>query len=417
MQGQPGRRREPFFDEAAYRKYLRQLVASRRRIVYAVDFNVAGTHLAAGNSGGQLNIFDLKTAADMFSDFPVSDGNNPSRKRADSFDSSDRKCEDISPPPLHDRVDRQAGPTLSVHAGKGPIYSLFTNRALLFCGADHGILVYRWDDLIDDSPRVSARYSTSVTEGMSSESAETNAITGMAGGSHVYAATGLGSVDCFDATTFRYEGRFKGGGVGGYLHSIAMCGAQEDNSFITGGDDGIVRLYDQRAGMEPQRLFDMRKLSGAKKRAWVGCVATDTDGGFAVCGDGNRNLTSVHISSGCVLGSSRLDYVPNSLVYRNGELYCGGADTIGQAFSEEKPGNSLYRYDLECSEVGTSPVSSSGVYALSCQPETKSMAASGYSTRHRWYDAAELIDVYVEPPIQSFTMFASECMTVVPSES
>jgi WD40 repeat protein len=404
MSGHSVRRVHPFFDEAAYRRYLRQLVMSRRRIVYAVEFDGTGTHLAAGNSAGHLNIFDLKAAAAMYSGFPV----------VEHYAHHDAAPDDL---PSLDRLDR---PKMSLPTEKGPIYSLFTNDDLLYCGADTGILVYRWDDLVDDSPRVSPRYTWVVSGaggGMHGESVETNAITGRSHGAHVYAATGLGSVDCFDAATFRFEDRFKGGGVGAYLHCIAMRGVHDDDTFVTGGDDGAVRVYDRRAGKEPQRQFDMRKLTGARQRAWVGCVATDTDGGFVVCGDGNRNLTSVHLSSGCVLGSTSLDYVPNALVYRDGELYCGGADKIEQVVPDEHTCNILHRYDIECNQVGTSPVSSSGVYALASHPQSKSMAASGYSTRHRWHDAAELIDVYVAPPVQSFTMFASECMRISPGET
>jgi hypothetical protein len=98
---------------------------SRRRIVYSVEFDGTDTHLAAGNSAGHLNIFDLKAAAAMYSDLPV----------VEHFAHHDAAPIDL---PSVDRLDR---PKMSLQTGKGPIYSLSMNDDLLYCGADTGILV------------------------------------------------------------------------------------------------------------------------------------------------------------------------------------------------------------------------------------------------------------------------------------
>jgi hypothetical protein len=162
-------------------------------------------------------------------------------------------------------------------------------------------------------------------------------------------------------------------------------------------------------GPDPVKIFDLRKLTARRQRGWVGCVASDTDGSFIVCGAGNRTLTTIHLASGSVLGTAALEYVPNALAYSEGEVYCGGADKIEQHRSQDgEGGHRLYRYDLECAQTAVSQVSASGVYALATHPTTKSMAAGGYSTPHRWHDAAEVVDLYIKPPVRSFSMAASE---------
>lgn len=384
----------PFFNELKYSEYLRRLVMSRRRTVYALEFNADATHLASGNSAGHLNIFDLQAAAGEFS------------STSNEFVHSREKGVGVD-------ISRSPSPSLSIHTDAGPMYSLFSDCNLLFCGADSAIMVYRWEHLLDDSEKCAPVYKTSVhakaSHGVVDEPIETNAITGMRMGSHVYAATGNGTVECFSSDKLRFEERFQGAGPRAYFHCIAMCGTQEQNTFITGADDGVVRLYDRRCGLFPQRDFDLQRLVPSATRAWVGCIATDVDGGFMICGNGNRKLTSIHLGSGSVLGSTDLDFVPNALVYRGAEVYCGGADRLPG--SRQGTGDSehmLYRYSLECTEVGTSPVSASGVYAVASHMSSKCMAAAGYSTRHRWHDAAELIDMYVHPPARSFYMAASE---------
>jgi WD40 repeat protein len=379
----------PFFDEVKYQEYLRTLVMSRRRIVFSVQFDSTASHLAAGNSAGHLNVFDLKAAARDFSAYPA----------------------------VGDQLiaaSRLAAPSLSVDTQSGSIYSIFSDNDVMYCGTDRGILVYRWSDLLDDSAHCAPVYRTTVqvtgSGAVSDEPIETNAITGMRKGRFVYAATGHGSVDCFTADTLRFHQRYRGGGPGAYLHCISMRGECDENAFVTGGDDGIVRAYDARAGLDPVRMLDLSKVTSVQHRGWVSCIASDMDGSFIVCGAGNRRLTSIHLASGSVLGTTSLDYVPNAIVYRDGELYCGGADKLEQQDPSFFPENShvLYRYDLECIKTGVSPVSSSGVYALAADPLNNSMAAGGYSTRHLWHDAAELIDVYIKPPVRSFSMAASE---------
>jgi WD40 repeat protein len=378
-----------FFDEVKYQAYLRTLVMSRRRIVFSLQFDRTASHLAAGNSAGHLNVFDLKAAARDFSAYPAL---------------GDQR---IAAP-------RLSAPSLSVDTQSGSIYSIFSDNGLLYCGTDTGILVYRWSDLLDDSAQCAPVYRTTVqvmgSGAVSDEPIETNAITGMRESRFVYAATGHGSVDCFTADTLRFHQRYRGGGPGAYLHCISMRGECDENSFVTGGDDGVVRAYDARAGLDPVKMLDLRNVSSVRQRGWVSCIASDVDGSFIVCGAGNRSLTSIHLASGSVLGTTSLEYVPNAVVYRDGELYCGGANKLEQhdpnLFPEK--GHVLYRYDLECFQTGVCPVSSSGVYALALDPLSNSMAAGGYSTRHQWHDAAELIDVYIKPPVRSFSMAASE---------
>lgn len=392
-----------FFSENKYREYLRTLVRSRRRTVYAVEFDKHAHLLAAGNSAGYLNIFDLHAAAKAFSSTSLA------RK-------SDTVVGDVA-----DVKSRLSSPSLSIDTQAGPIYSLFSNRELLFCGADSAILVYKWEHLSGAKDKSTPIYQTTVhasaSHGAVEEPIETNAITGNPSGSFVFAATGSGTVESFTSDRLGFAERFKGGGPHSYLHCIAMRGAEEANAFLTGSDDGLVRFFDRRSGLHPQRVYDLHRLVPARNRAWVACIASDTDGTFATCGSGNRTLVTLHLSSGAILESANLDYVPNALIYQDGDLYCGGADSLSDSSSSHGENQHfLYRYNLECSEVGVSPVSSSGVYALTSHKPSRCIAAAGYSTRHRWHDAAELIDIYEHPPARSFSMAASELALITANQ-
>lgn len=393
-------RRGAFFDEANYREYLRSMVSSRRRIVYAIEFSSTASHLVAGNSAGQINCFDIHCS----SRDPHFFASSPNRK--DTQQQKVRACSDH----------------VSTHFLDGTVYALYTDSRsnVLFCGTDGGIVGYKWEDLLDAGDHVETSkpifsYPVQLKPAVALASSrdgriEVNAIAGSQG-SRIFAGTGIGTVECFTSDTLSYLKRFHGGGADGYAHCVAMLGDVGDTCFVTGGDDGRLRLYDERAGGMPQRVFDLLRMNSARQRAWVGCVASDSDGQFIVTGDANRNLTSIHVGTGAVLDSTELDFVPNSLVYRAGEIYCGGSDIVESSKPSESSSSEeaslLRRYSLSCEEISSASVSAGGVYALAQHPASGCMAAGGYSTRHQWHDTAELIDVYLNPPIRSFTMAAA----------
>lgn len=354
--------------------------------MYAAAFNSTASHLAVGTSAGHINIFDLEACA--------------------------RKHSCLSSPDAsQDASTQRRDPSRVLNVESGAVYGLYSDNGLLVCATDCGLVGYKWDRLLcDGTIELYPAYRQAVQARGGSrlvvdDPIEVNAIAGSEGGSDIFAATGQGAVERYSSNSLSFIERFHGDGPGAYLHCITMRGDRERDSFVSGGDDGVLRLYDQRAGSNPQRLFCTRKLTGAKQHAWIGCVAADTDGSFIVCGDGNRHLTSIHVASGAVLGSQKLDFVPNTLVHRAGEFYCGGGDDVKRA--NDKCGN-LYRFNLECESVGTAEVSASGVYALSSSKNSGYMAAAGYSRRGRWHDGAQLIDVYVKPPVRSFHVTASD---------
>lgn len=374
----------PFFDEEEYSKCLLSLVTSRRRIVYATAFNSAGTHVAAGNSDGQVNIFDWRGVAQSLNSFPSLGGHSPARSKSGDA-------------------------LLQIQLGDGAVYSLYTHGERLFCGTVKGITSHNWENLLrpeikEHKYECRTAIHPSKTP-LSDSNVEVNALTGSHAGNSMFAATGLGTVASFTADRLCFGDTFNGGGPGAYCHCITMLGSQEANSFVTGGEDGYLRIYDRRAGSKPQRHFRLRALTGSSQDAWVGCVASDPDGRFIVCGDGNKNLTSIHVASGSMLGTTKLEYVPNAMVYEGGEVYCGGGD---QLLREDGQSGKLYRYGLDCVEAGTANSSASGVYALAVHPSSGCMTAAGYSARGRSHDADELVDVYINPPIRSFHMRAPD---------
>lgn len=132
---------------------------------------------------------------------------------------------------------------------------------------------------------------------------------------------------------------------------------------------------------------------------WIASVVTDADGSFAMVGDGSGKLISFHVASGSLLGTADLAMVPSALQTIGTEVYCGAVD---KSPSAEKM---LYRFDMQCNPVGTAQTSAAGTYAIAMHEQTSVTATGGYSftqSGHCGFD--EIVDVYLKPPLRSFSM-------------
>ncbi len=133
--------------------------------------------------------------------------------------------------------------------------------------------------------------------------------------------------------------------------------------------------------------------------SWIGSVITDDDGVFAMIGTGSGQLFSLHISSRAVAHSAQLDVVPVSLEMMDDHVYCGGVD------KRKANASSLYMFNMQCEPVSGVHSSKPGIYSIAVHSKAQVAATAGYSlTPCGLYAAPDVLDVYLSPPLHSFSM-------------
>lgn len=179
-------------------------------IVYAAEFNGDASFLAAGDSAGKLALFDILKSAAVNSAVSLS---------TDSASSSQ---------------SRPASPCLSFQTDTGSIYALHSEKDLLACGVDNGLLFTSWSDIRDGKSRFQALQIDSpyLRNGHPNTAYEVNAIAGMSGGDRLFVAAGDGNAYSFSVDTLQQTQTFLGSGPRAYLHSIAMQGTRQQNVFL-----------------------------------------------------------------------------------------------------------------------------------------------------------------------------------------
>ena len=110
----------------------------------------------------------------------------------------------------------------------------------------------------------------------------------------VYSAAGDGNGYAWDAATLQLKRTLAG--HSDYLHCVGCYG---DHSVVTGGEDGQVLLWDARGGQAEQLLQE--RAGGAApppgKKAWIGALDVDQEGGWVAAGGGGNSLWLWHIAS------------------------------------------------------------------------------------------------------------------------
>lgn len=160
-----------------------------------------------------------------------------------------------------------------------------------------------------------------------------------------------------------------------------------------GADDGCVRLYDARAGPDHQTKFKVGKKGN------VSCIVTNDDGVMAMVGTGAKRLSTVHVSSGSVASFANLDSVPATLKKAGDRVYCGSVD-VGK---KDKDCGALRMFDIQCKEERSVQSSNQGVYSIAWRNQTA--ATCGYALSHcGHYSRPSCVDVYLSPPLHSFSM-------------
>lgn len=150
-----------------------------------------------------------------------------------------------------------------------------------------------------------------------------------------------------------------------------------------GCDDGYVRQYDVRAGRRPVRHIRIGSSP-------ITALTVDTEGKFAMAGNFDFELASLHLSSASIMISTAVPFRPRALAFTNGTFYAGGSDRI------DDPSRCLLRLDFACRVLGSTPVSARSVYTIAVHPKSGALAAAGY--------APDFVDVYIDPPVRSFSI-------------
>lgn len=166
-----------------------------------------------------------------------------------------------------------------------------------------------------------------------------------------------------------------------------------------GAEDGCVRMYDARAGPDHQTKFKTGKKTTAPN--WVSCIVTDDDGIMAMVGTGAKRLSTVHITSSSVASSTNLDSVPATLKRLGDRVFCGSVDVGDQ----DKDVGAVRMFDMQCKEEGSMQTANQGVYSIAMHLSNQTAAAGGYAlSQCGHYSRPSGIDVYLSPPLHSFSM-------------
>lgn len=147
----------------------------------------------------------------------------------------------------------------------------------------------------------------------------------------------------------------------------------------------------------------MERQRRVRFKPYISSLALNSDSTFAMIADNDRNITSFHLPTGSTISSIRAPFSPQAIVFADGYFYCGGSDTHN---SDQSPdGRCLRRCDVRCEDLDVVSSSSSSIYALAASP-AGAIAAGGHSLQKtNDQELAERADVYLCPPIRSFSVF------------
>jgi len=296
-------------------------------------------------------------------------------------------------------------PVLSACTAQGP-----GGGDVLVCGGVSELSVWRWSDLVagledgldEDASTPHARMHLDQAPGHAphlSGSVECNMLAGDAGASVVVA----GSDGVLYACDVESESVVRAlAGHADYVHCVSW--AAKGATFCSGGEDGVVCLWDLRAGGRPARRVDLHETlvrSGdaqvaaalRDKKSFVSGVQVQAEGGMAMCGGGadTGNLMStkmpgwlceLHLGSGLLVTSTRApSAVQEMAITAHGELAVGGPEAGITYWSA--PG---------LSQISKVQVSAKSVFAIkplpsrdALQPMATAVAGSSY-----------LVDIFVE---------------------
>lgn len=188
-----------------------------------------------------------------------------------------------------------------------------------------------------------------------------------------------------------------------HLHFAVHIPLQNVNRSSQGCDDGVVRQIDLRRSKGVIReIIPSFPLATQTMSPYISCIAFNCDGTYAMIASSERKLSSLHVSSSSIFASERLPFVPQAICASSSNFYVGGSDRRVGCGSIVP--NSLLSFDVLGSPMPSAPVSAGAVYCVAAHPVKGILAAAGFTPAVSLLPTKRLIDVYVNPPVRSFSL-------------
>lgn len=225
--------------------------------VLCQTFSPCGKYLVAGNIYGQVAVFDLDRILNPIVELLTSDYNKPKQ-------------------------------IYKIESGK-QICSLASSENFLIIGTVNEIAGWEWKAVMSGKW---SKQSWTITIPMKSsmEQSDVNSLWLSEDQSKLFAGCGDNHIYAFNLEDGRLVATFKG--HSDYIHSIDGKAQQ----LISGGEDGLVMLWDERTGKSHNKLepHANSKVSRPEVGKWIGAASLGDD--WIVCGGGPR-LALWHLRS------------------------------------------------------------------------------------------------------------------------
>ncbi|KAM4628490.1 THO complex subunit 6 [Discoglossus pictus] len=222
--------------------------------VFSQCFSPCGKFLAAGNNLGQIGIFSLSSAL-----------------------SSEAK-------------EQSKKPVCLIQAHTGPVYTLTTTERHLISAGDNEVKGWNWNDVVKKGCVES--WCRRVPTRNSLETPEINSLVLNPKEDSLLLAGGSCNIHSMDLETGAFTLNLEG--HEDYIHCLALRDQQRE--CVSGSEDGSVRLWDLRSGMQVHKIevYKYEECARPQFGKWISCLSTDSD--WMVCGGGPM-LTLWHLRS------------------------------------------------------------------------------------------------------------------------
>jgi len=227
--------------------------------IFAKTFSPCGNYLVTGSNFGKISVFNIVNALTI----------------------------DIS---INSKL-----PVNVFQAHDGCIYCFESTERYLVSGGSTEIHGFLWKDVIslkDPKPKWTFRPPSSSPF----EIPETNGLAiDKTDGGTLFAASGDNKVYAWDLSSGELKLALKG--HTDYVHTVSYL--PKSKQIVSGGEDGVVKFWDERVGGEGLDQIEPNALQMAARHSlgkWISCIAVDNSEDWLVCG-GASHLSLWHLES------------------------------------------------------------------------------------------------------------------------
>jgi WD40 repeat protein len=299
------------FDED-YEMEVRDQIKQACTTILTSTFSPDGLHLVCGTKDGKLVFWEME-----------------------------RKASDANGTVLPDRV-------FIAHAG--PVYSLLFVGGTLVSGGDDGLALWNWQGLLRGEVNAVSRFNQGTRAG---RPPEINSLATL--GDKIVAASGDGNIYFWDPATQTATSTLVG-----HKDSVYCVHAVNENSLCSGGEDGIVNIWDVRAGNVVKSLEHCTGKVGTtetplgppgKHTPYISCLSDNPTGEFLVCGGGARILSLWNLAADKVIATMPTAGNPQVVMFYKDGLVSAGNDRF--VYHWEKDGKMVTRLKTNAPSVFT----------------------------------------------------------------